>query len=227
MRGPRGVCSLLFLAMLMVSCGQQGEDQELAVEEGASDSSSAQTGDALDRQAPDAGKQDEPVNDENDSNEGAAPPAAEPEAKEGKTDDVASSSDESASRESDDSPEEKSESEPKIVDLPYREPGDEGVMPSALLRGTLAADRELDGGCAWIATENGSTVPVLWDELYQLSFPDDGSAAELVDSTGAVVAREGETVELGGGFGEAWSPMERCHVASADDDNRAWWGWLT
>ena len=65
---------------------------------------------------------------------------------------------------------------------------------AALLEGELlAADQ--DGFI--VSHEEGFVTAVIWPDGYEVR---DGNARELVDPSGAVVAREGDFVALGGGM---------------------------
>jgi hypothetical protein len=66
----------------------------------------------------------------------------------------------------------------------------------ALARGTLVPDPR--SGLA-LATPTGERIPVMWPFGYSARLVD--AVIELVDSSGNFVAREGDTVEMGGGFG--------------------------
>ncbi len=66
--------------------------------------------------------------------------------------------------------------------------------PAALLEGELLRD---DGDGFIVQHEDGFVTPVVWPEGYSVR---DAETRELVDLSGAVVAREGDFVALGGGM---------------------------
>lgn len=66
----------------------------------------------------------------------------------------------------------------------------------ALAQGTLVPDPR--SGLA-LASGNGERTPVMWPFGYSARLVD--GVIELVDSSGALVAREGDMVQMGGGFG--------------------------
>lgn len=68
------------------------------------------------------------------------------------------------------------------------------ACPAALLEGELLRD---DDSGFLVRHAEGFVTPIVWPEGYTVR---DGETRELLDSTGAVVAREGDFVALGGGF---------------------------
>lgn len=78
----------------------------------------------------------------------------------------------------------------------------------ALLEGTLRGDPGLDGGCVWIEFGDGVRSTVAWPPAWGARFTPDG--VELLDDTGAVVAREGDRLAMGGGGRD--EPLDRCQV---------------
>jgi hypothetical protein len=76
------------------------------------------------------------------------------------------------------------------------EPAPAQACMDALARGTLVPDPR--SGLA-LASPTGERTPVMWPFGYSARLVD--AVIELVDSSGNFVAREGDTVEMGGGFG--------------------------
>jgi hypothetical protein len=66
----------------------------------------------------------------------------------------------------------------------------------ALLEGELVADAEF----GFVVAHRGGPSPVTWPHGYVAR---DALRRELLDDSGRVVAREGDTVALGGGYGDA------------------------
>jgi hypothetical protein len=66
----------------------------------------------------------------------------------------------------------------------------------ALLEGELVADDEF----GFVVAHRDGPSPVTWPHGYVAR---DASRRELVDDSGRVVAREGDMVALGGGYGDA------------------------
>lgn len=75
----------------------------------------------------------------------------------------------------------------------------------ALMEGTLRGDPALDGGCVWIEHPGGRAA-VAWPPAWGARFAPEG--VELLDDTGAVVAREDDRLGLGGGGRE--QSLDRC-----------------
>lgn len=69
----------------------------------------------------------------------------------------------------------------------------QALMAGVVLRG----DAEVDGGCVWVEGPDGERIPVVWPPGFGARFTEAG--VELVDEDGAVVAREGDVLEMGGG----------------------------
>lgn len=67
----------------------------------------------------------------------------------------------------------------------------------ALAQGTLVPDPRT--GLA-LATSDGQRMPVMWPFGYSARLVD--AQIELLDGSGALVAREGDTVQMGGGSGQ-------------------------
>jgi len=70
------------------------------------------------------------------------------------------------------------------------------ICMEALMTGKLARDARTGLG---VTAADGQQMPVEWPFGY--SARNDGGRLALVDETGVIVAREGDTVEVGGGFG--------------------------
>jgi len=71
------------------------------------------------------------------------------------------------------------------------------ACPAALLEGELVADEEFG---FVVAHADGFSSPVTWPNGYVAR---DAPRRELLDDSGRVVAREGDSVALGGGEGSA------------------------
>jgi hypothetical protein len=78
--------------------------------------------------------------------------------------------------------------------LPPDPSGTAEGCPAAQLEGELLRD---DGDGFLVRHAEGFVTPIVWPEGYSVR---DGETRELIDPTGAVVAREGDSVSLGGGF---------------------------
>jgi hypothetical protein len=77
-----------------------------------------------------------------------------------------------------------------------------GVMVAcmeALASGVLDGD-PTDPWRVWVVGGDGSRFDVVWPTGFGVRFT---PGAEVVAGTGAVVAREGDAITLGGGFGQA------------------------
>lgn len=88
--------------------------------------------------------------------------------------------------------------------------------PPAVLR----ADPDRDGGCVWYEVD-GRRWSVRWPPGYRARFteqPDGSVTAELVNSSGEVVAREGDARSVSAGSVE--ERLDRCHVS---DEDRVWY----
>lgn len=97
----------------------------------------------------------------------------------------------------------------RLVALPAHELE---YLPPGLRQGTLAGDPALDGGCVWVETEEGPEA-VRWPAGFRAGFVEDGAGAvELVDASGRVVARGGDTVYFTGSRSGGPERLERCHV---------------
>ncbi len=84
--------------------------------------------------------------------------------------------------------------------------GDGRSSDAALIEGRLAGDAGVDGGCLWLETADGP-LAVWWPAGHAARF----DPAELVGPGGQLVAREGELVTAGGGYG-AHEGMARCRL---------------
>lgn len=80
----------------------------------------------------------------------------------------------------------------------------EALLPGVTLAG--------DGTCVWVEDAGGAPTAVRWPPGYGARFLPDG--VELVDERGAVVARPGEVVDLGGGYTDG--PLDRCQVGAGE-----------
>jgi len=78
--------------------------------------------------------------------------------------------------------------------LPPNPSGTAEACPGALLEGELLRDDD-EGFLARHA--EGFVTPIVWPDGYTVH---DGETRELIDPSGAIVAREGDRVALGGGF---------------------------
>lgn len=75
--------------------------------------------------------------------------------------------------------------------------GDGQAADAATLTGTLSGDPDLEGGCAWLATGDGS-VEVVWPDGYEVTF----DPLRLRGPGGEVVAEGGDEVTVRGEFAE-------------------------
>lgn len=66
------------------------------------------------------------------------------------------------------------------------------------IRGLLAGDPQLEGGCAWIQTDDGTRYEVIYPEGYRVEM----DPLRLVGPDGDVVAEEGDTLEVSGALAE-------------------------
>ena len=78
------------------------------------------------------------------------------------------------------------EAEPPVPTRPPMEPAGSEV------RGELGGDAELEGGCAWVTTEDGTRYEVLFPEGYTVEF----DPLRLLGPDGAVIAEEGDRIEV-------------------------------
>ena len=77
---------------------------------------------------------------------------------------------------------------------------------AALMEGTLAVDER---DCLVVESSAGTTMAVVWPAGSTAARDAEGRAV-LYDHTGAVVAREGQGISLGGGVGAAGDPGHPC-----------------
>lgn len=59
------------------------------------------------------------------------------------------------------------------------------------------------GDCLWVLNQDGQTYSAIWPNGYRGRL----DPAELLDSGGSVVVREGETFTFGGGLGKGEAPF--------------------
>lgn len=76
--------------------------------------------------------------------------------------------------------------------------------------GTLAGDPDLEGGCAWLETDEGS-VEILWPAGYRVSF----APLQLHGPDGEAVAGDGEEITVRGEFAE--DQVSVCQVGDLFD----------
>lgn len=89
-------------------------------------------------------------------------------------------------------------------------------LPGAWQEGLLAGNADLDGGCAWITTQEGEQA-IRWPQGFQAGFvagEDGPGVVELLDASGRVAARSGETVYFTGARSGGAERLERCHVGA-------------
>lgn len=86
----------------------------------------------------------------------------------------------------------------------------EPLCPAASLEGTLAFDEHAGLG---IVDTGGTFTPVDWPPAWSSAVR--GGAVELLDESGAVVARTGESVVVGGGFGATGTSFRVCPATVA------------
>lgn len=66
------------------------------------------------------------------------------------------------------------------------------------LVGTLGGDPQLEGGCAWVAADDGETYEVVYPDGWEVIF----DPLQLVDPEGEVRAEEGDRIGLNGEVAE-------------------------
>lgn len=76
----------------------------------------------------------------------------------------------------------------------------------AAFTGTLGGDAQLEGGCAWLETEEEGRVEPRWPDGYRVEF----DPVRLLGPDGDVVAEEGDTVAVDGEI--AGDVMTICQV---------------
>lgn len=90
--------------------------------------------------------------------------------------------------------------EPAVGETPVDPGGDEPVPDdidppdeATMLIGTFDGDAQLEGGCAWLDTED-QRFEILWPDGYEVEF----EPLQLVGPDGAVVAEQGDTLAVEG-----------------------------
>ena len=86
--------------------------------------------------------------------------------------------------------------------------GEEVVCMAALAEGILHGDSR-DPRLAWLVNPDGLRVEVQWPRGFTARF---NPELELVASNGEVVAREGDDLDLGGGFGAGDGAFSVCEI---------------
>jgi hypothetical protein len=85
-------------------------------------------------------------------------------------------------------------------------PGD--FAHEALMTGTLAGGRVGSGEyCVWVTRESGEAIPVVWPAGFRARL----DPLELLNAEGAVVARAGDKLSVGGGAGPV-EPGDPCSL---------------
>lgn len=79
--------------------------------------------------------------------------------------------------------------------------------PTGMLEGTLSGDAQLEGGCAWLETDDGR-YEVLYPTGYEVAF----DPLRLLGPDGETVAEEGEAVTVRGT--EASDMVSACQVGT-------------
>lgn len=90
-----------------------------------------------------------------------------------------------------------------------RSPGADATTtgpPGSAFTGTLGGDAQLEGGCAWLDTEEEGRVEPRWPDGYRVAF----DPVRLLGPDGEVVAEEGDTVAVDGEI--AGDVMTICQV---------------
>jgi hypothetical protein len=86
-----------------------------------------------------------------------------------------------------------------VMDLPASPAPRPGVAPASRLArasGTIAGGPRAGGHyCVWL-TSRGITIPVIWPPGYQARL----NPLEILSPAGTVIAREGDTLTVGGGL---------------------------
>lgn len=86
-------------------------------------------------------------------------------------------------------------------------------LPGGMRQGTLAGNADQGGGCVWIVTEEGEQA-VRWPPGFQAGFLAAEGVIELLDASGRVAARSGDTVYFTGARSGGAERLERCHVGA-------------
>lgn len=87
-------------------------------------------------------------------------------------------------------------------------------LPEVMRAGVLQGDAGRDGGCLWLE-HDGQAQAVKWFPGARAHFPDGEGGSErveLLDASGVVLARGGDTVYFTGALSGAAERLERCHV---------------
>lgn len=101
----------------------------------------------------------------------------------------------------------------RAVDLVHHELD---YLPPVVLTGVLGGDTRREGGCVWIEMD-GQAQAIRWPQGYRAGFLTGGDGSEtfeLVDASGRVAAREGDTVWFTGARSGGPERLDRCHVGA-------------
>lgn len=94
---------------------------------------------------------------------------------------------------------------------PSGDGGDDGQTGAAeepvTLEGTLGGDADLEGGCAWLETDDGR-YEVMYPDGYEIAF----DPLRLLGPDGDTIAAEGEPVRVGGTVGD--DMVSACQVGT-------------
>lgn len=90
--------------------------------------------------------------------------------------------------------------------LPTHEGTGTGPAEAAEITGRLAGAADRDGGCLWLETDVGPQA-VWWPAGFTARF----DPVELLGPTGRILAREGDLIRGGGGYG-SHPGMTRCRL---------------
>ena len=82
--------------------------------------------------------------------------------------------------------------------------GGRADAPAGSITGTFGGDALLEGGCAWIDAEQR------WEVRYPDGYTVEFEPLRLVDAAGAVVAEEGDTLQVSGS--EATDAVSACQI---------------
>ena len=74
-------------------------------------------------------------------------------------------------------------------------PGDPALTAEVI--GVLNGSSAVDGGCVWLGPPNGPRQPIIWPAGFTARLE---PTVEVYDQDGKVVARGGETIDVGGGL---------------------------
>jgi hypothetical protein len=98
-----------------------------------------------------------------------------------------------------------------VRDLPHTraaQPGTVSICNDMALSGTVHGALS-DPRLAWVVSASGSRVDISWPTGYSARF---APMLEVLDPSGAVVAREGEGIILGGSFDALGSTFDVCSM---------------